>query len=99
LISSDLALREGESTLLTCMGFGDPDVELSWMFNGTRLANTSLTAIHEGETTQRGRLYRQSFLQLCGLVMSDGGAYTCIADNGHDTDSAATLVTVTRKLD
>ena len=45
MLSKDLSLNSGETALLSCVGFGEPDVEISWSFNGAPVANTSLTPI------------------------------------------------------
>ena len=97
LLSSNSSLKEGQSTVLTCVGFGEPDVELSWSFNGTPVVNTSLTTVIDGSNVHREVLYRQSFLQLCAPATSDTD-YTCIANNGHANATAVTQVRVTRKL-
>ena len=95
MISKDLSLNTGETALLSCVGFGEPEVEITWSFNGARVANTSLTPIFEENIVQGTKLYKQSFLQLCSVAMSNAGDYTCVTSSGHTTSNATTHLTVT----
>ena len=95
MISNDTALRTGKTALLVCVGFGEPDVEISWSFNGAPVVNTSLVTIYEEDDVQGERIFKQSFLQICSLVQADAGGYTCIASDGFTTDNATTQLTVT----
>ena len=94
LLSDDVAVDPDFTTLLTCVGFGEPELEISWSYNGAPIVNTSLTAISERSFISGGRLHKQSYLQLCSIGIYDGGNYTCIADNGHITVNATTQLTV-----
>ena len=98
VISNDTALRTGETALLVCVGFGEPEVEISWSFNGAPVVNASLITIYEEDLVQGERIFKQFFLQICNLAESDAGGYTCIASNGFTTDNATTQLTVTRKF-
>jgi hypothetical protein len=77
------------------VGFGEPDVEISWSFNGAPVANTSLVTIYEEDVVQGERLFKQSFLQICSLVESDAGGYTCVVSDGFTSANATTQLTVT----
>ena len=96
VISNDAALREGETALLACVGFGEPEVEISWSFNGAPVVSTSLVTIGEEDVVQGERIFKQSFLQICSLAEANAGGYTCIASDGFTTDNATTQLTVTR---
>lgn len=96
-ISSDLTLNTGESALLACIGIGELDVEISWSFDGAPVVNTSLVTIYEEDFVKGGRVFKQSFLQLCSLTLSDAGGYTCITSNSHVITNATTQLTVRRK--
>ena len=96
-ISNDTSAKEGETTLLACVGFGEPDVDISWSFNGAPVVNTSLVTIYEEEVVQGRRNFKQSFLQMCSLALSDAGDYTCIISNSVTMDNATTQLTVTSK--
>ena len=95
MISNDTTLRTGETALLTCVGFGEPEVEISWSFNGAPVVNASLITIYEEDDVQGERIFKQSLLQICSLAESDAGGYTCIATNGQATDNAVIQLTVT----
>ena len=98
MISNSTTLRTGETALLACVSFGEPDVEISWSFNGAPVVNTSLVTIYEEGVVQGERIFKQSFLQICSLAETDDGGYTCIASDGFTTDNATTQLTVTRKF-
>ena len=95
MISNDTTLRAGETALLACVGFGEPDVEISWSFNGAPVTNTSLITIYEEDVVQGERLFKQSFLQICSLAESDAGSYTCVVSDGFTTANSTTQLTVT----
>lgn len=74
------------------MGFGEPDVALSWSFNGAPVVESSLAAVYQQNTVRGGRVFRQSFLQLCSLTVSTAGTYTCIASNQRMITNATARV-------
>ena len=83
VISEDATLFEGETTLLTCVGFGQPMVAISWIHNNNRtVQNTSLITVFEEVFYQAGRLFTHSFLQICSDNVADTGSYTCSVSNG-----------------
>ena len=93
-MSNDTALRTGDTALLACVGFGEPELEISWSFNGA-LVNTSLVTIYEEDIVQGERIFKQSLLEICSLSESDAGGYTCTVSDGYTTDNATTQLTVT----
>ena len=94
VLSNDTSLDEGETALLACVGYGLPDVEISWSFNGEIVMNSSLVTIYEEETVQGERVFLQSFLQLCSLEPADAGAYTCVVSNGLTSVNSSVLLAV-----
>ena len=92
-ISTETSADVGGTALLTCLGFAESGVEISWSFNEAPLVNTSLVAIYERDVVKGGRLLKQSFLQLCGLTVTNGGVYTCLTRSGLTVVSATTLLT------
>ena len=94
MISNDTALRTGETALLACVGFGEPEVEISWSFNGAHVVNTSLITICEEDSLQGEKIFKQSFLQIHSLGEADAGGYTCIIGDGFTTTNATTQLTV-----
>lgn len=62
---------------------------------GERLVmNDSLVTIYEEDIVEGGRVYKQSFLQLCSLEVADAGDYTCFVSNGQTSTNATTRLTV-----
>jgi hypothetical protein len=89
-VSADTISDVGQTAFLTCVAFGEPDVEISWSRNGSSIANSDLAAISEQGLVKGGRMFKQSFLQLCSLDISDAGDYSCIARNRLTSIAAVT---------
>jgi hypothetical protein len=90
-----MSLQTGEIASLACVSFGGADVEILWSFNGTIVGNTSRIAIYE---VQGERIFKQSFLQICGLVEIDAGDYTCSISDGFVTANATIQLSLTSKF-
>ena len=84
----------GDTAFLVCVGYGQPNVEISWTLNGEVVTNDSLVTIYEEEVSQGGRLFKQSFLELCSLELSDSGIYTCTVSNNQSVANATTQLSV-----
>ena len=97
VISNDVSLTAGDTALLTCVGYGQPDVQITWSRNGEGVMNNSLVTINEIDVTRGGRLYKQSFLDICSLEVSDSGNYTCTVSNGESATNATTQLLVSGK--
>lgn len=85
MISNDTFLGVGETAFLVCIGYGEPFVEVSWIFNGATIKNSSLITVYEQDISKGGGLFKRSILQFCGVSVSDEGGYTCVIDNGQIT--------------
>ena len=81
VLSNDTSLDEGETALLACVGYGLPDVEITWLHDETTLTNSSLVSIYEEEVLFGDRLFKQSMLQLCSVDVADSGSYICSVNN------------------
>jgi hypothetical protein len=92
MLSKDVSLNEGETAILVCVAVGQP-VKVSWSFNGAPVVNNSFITIFEEDFVQG---IKQSFLQICSLVGSDAGGYTCVASGGqgHETSTSSVQMTV-----
>jgi hypothetical protein len=95
MISNDMSLRTEENALLACVGYGEREVEIIWIFDGEPVINTSLITIHEDDVHKRESIFKQSILQICNLAESDAGDYTCIVSDGFTTANATVQFTVT----
>ena len=93
-ISDHVTLSEGETTILTCLGYGQPDVELMWTFNDENITNSSVVTVYED---QEGRFIKQLFLEICSVRAADSGIYTCTISNNEASVSAMTQLTVSGK--
>ena len=70
---------------------------ISWIFNGALVANTSRVTIHEEAIAEGQGTFKQSFLQLSNLALSDAGSYTCVISNGlRAANSTVQLLVVER---
>ena len=97
MISNDTSPLLGDTALLGCVGYGQPYVLITWSKNGESIMNNSRVTINETEITQGGRLFRQSFLELCSVEFSDDGNYTCTLSNGQATINATSKLIVLGK--
>ena len=93
VISNSATVFEGETILFTCVGFGQPDISITWTHNNQTVVNTSLIFVYEQTFTQAGRLFQQSFLLICSDNLNDAGTYTCSVNNGLVSINASTQLT------
>ena len=94
VISSHTSVGAGETAILVCVGFGEPDVNITWSRDDQVISNSSLVSIYEEDLTRGDRLFKQSFLQLCNLQMSDSGTHTCTVSNGKASITSTTELSV-----
>ena len=94
VISDHASLDEGEAGLLACVGQGLPAVAITWMHNGQ---TTPLVPIAEEDVILEGKMFKQSFLQICSVEMADAGGYTCVVSNGETSVNSSTQLTVNCK--
>lgn len=94
-ISNHTSLTEGETALLACVGFGLPSAQVTWLYQGQLLENSSLVSVFEEDVVQDGRVFRQSILQLCSVEMSDSGSYVCVVSNGLSSANYSVSLLVT----
>ena len=90
-ISNATSAYLGDTVLLACVGYGIPELRVSWFQNGQPLSNTSTITIFEPEVVRGSSMV--AFLQLCNL-QDTAGAYTCELDNGVTIATASTQLTV-----
>ena len=94
LITNDTSVDVGDNVLLICVGYGQPSVSITWSRNGQEIANGSNVYVTEEDVELGGRVFRQSFLRLCGLQTCQSGIYNCSINNGISTVKSYTSVSV-----
>ena len=93
IISDHASVGDGETGLLACVGQGFPTVAITWMHNGQPITNSSLISITEEDMNLRGKLFKQSFLQICSVEMA--GDFACVVSNGETSVTSFTQLMVT----
>lgn len=91
-------MSQGETVIFTCLGYGIPDVEITWRLNNEIVVNSSLVTVYEENYPQDDRgVVRESNLQVCSARITDTGDYTCTVGGGLFTSSATTQLTLVGK--
>ena len=93
-ISNDTFLNVGGTAVLICVGYGQPSVAITWTKDGQIISNSSLVSVYEEDLAQGGRVFKQSFLQLCSLQMENSGSYVCSVSNGLSTVNSSLELSV-----
>ena len=88
------SVDEGNTVILTCVGYGVPYAAISWEREGVGLTNDSRITIYEEPLTEGGVTFTKSILEICSAQVSDTGSYSCIADNGVSNDTVLFDVTI-----
>lgn len=97
-ISNSTSLVEGETALLSCLGWGPPNIQITWAYNNQRvITNSALVFVSEGEVIQDERMFKHSVLQFCRAQIADTGAYSCIVSNVDNSVNSSTQLTVSGK--
>jgi len=85
----------GRSAVVVCMAHGVPVPTITWVKSSTILTNDSRVIIQETELIENGMTFVRSILKICSASESDGGQYSCIANNVIGNDSFSFEVTIT----
>lgn len=97
MISNNTDVLFGETTLLTCIGYAIPMVEVSWMLDGRTITNSTATIITEADFVFSGVVFRQSVLRICSVGPTQSGTYTCAVTNTRIDIDAPIEVSVSGK--
>ena len=74
-------MEAGNTVALTCVGYGDPTVSVTWNMADVQLSNSSGITIYDELVTGNGIILVQSILVICGVEETDSGQYSCIVNN------------------
>lgn len=88
-------MEGGSTTVLTCVGFGDPTPYFTWRRGATELSNGSRNTIYERFVTTNGMMFVQSTLQICSAGEADNGVYSCTVVNAVGNASVDFELSVT----
>lgn len=96
VVPGDSTATEGNTLILTCVGFGVPLPNVYFSRNGTQLTtNNSRVSIFTEVVEEQGLEFVQVTLQICGLDRElDTGNYSCTANNSNGTQTSSFEVTV-----
>ena len=97
--SANTSVARGGTALLTCVGYVQPNLEITWLFNGAPVVQSSLVTISAVDVNGTGNSIplRRSFLQICGVTTDQSGSYTCVISNGAESDEHTIELTATCK--
>ena len=88
-------MTAGSTTILTCVGFGNPTPYITWRRGATELSNGSRTTIYEELVTENGVRFVQSILEICSVGEADDGQYSCTVGNALGNASVNFELSVT----
>ena len=95
IVPEDSTAQEGNTLIFTCVGYGVPTPEMTWLKNGTVITNGTRVTVYVQELEVAGMLFVQTTLEICGLNISeDSGLYGCQAANANGTETAYFEVSV-----
>ena len=92
-------MEAGSTTVLSCVGFGDPIPNVTWTRGATELSNGSRTTIYERLVTSNGVMFVQFILQICSVGETDNGQYSCTVGNAVGNASVDFELSVTGECD
>ena len=97
--SANTSVARGDTATLTCVSYVQPNLEITWLFNGAPVEYSLLVVSNMMDVTGTGDMVplRQSFLHICATSVSVSGSYTCVISNGLTSDEYTTQLTVTCK--
>ena len=86
IVPEDSTALEGNTLIVTCVGYGVPAPEMTWLKNGTEIVNGSGVSVFLEDVVVDDLLFVQTTLEICGLnATEDAGTYACRASNDNGT--------------
>lgn len=96
-ISNSTSLIEGQTALISCIGWGPPSIEITWAYDEQMIMNSASFSISQVDVIQSERLFKHSVLQICSVEMANAGAYSCIVSNVNNSVNSSTQLAVSGK--
>ena len=93
-ISENIIANEGEGVTLRCSGTGEAPVNVSWVTPSGEV-NGSTSSENESGRLVPDFLWSAPELIIHFITASDGGSYTCTAENGGGSVNASVVVYIT----
>ena len=75
------SVEVGSTVALTCVGYGNPIVSVTWSKEDIQLNNSSRITTYENMVTGSGIVLVQSILVICSVDEADSGQYSCVVGN------------------
>ena len=97
--SADTTISMGDTATVTAIGYIQPNLEITWLFNGAPVEYSSLVVNNMEDVigTADMVLLRQSFLHICAVSVNLSGSYTSVISNGLTSYNYTIQLTVTCK--
>lgn len=78
---------EGETAILSCVGYGVSGVAIAWSRNGAPVINTTRITTYDETALQGAIPFKRSIVQICSARAEDSGGYVCTGTAGRAVDS------------
>lgn len=89
----NVTVDSGRGLTLACVAHGYPLVDITWYSNGDQVTNGSFL-IYESFLEESNVSFTQSILEICPIMLEDGGQYECYANNTHGNSTVMFQVIV-----
>ena len=93
----DTMVMAGNTALLVCVAYGDPQPSVTWRKGTVSLSNSSQIRIYEQLLNQSGFIFVRSVLEICNTNAAHTGEYSCTTDNGVGNHSISFQLTIPGK--
>ena len=89
-------LTRGDTTLLVCVGYGEPEANVTWLRNGFQeVTNTSIISVSEEVSMYETKMFKELYLQLCSVSLKTTGTFTCVVNNDERAVNSTVELRVT----
>ena len=85
----------GEAGSLTCVAYGQPQPNITWLRDGSPIRNDSGANIYDTIFVETNRSFVISILEVCLFRLELEGNYSCYTENKLGNDSFPFRINVT----